>query len=109
MIIEKRTYTLRPGGTAQYMEVCQKFGLRVQTKILGGLVGWYHPEVGELNQIVHMWAYKTLAERTRRRAKLQKTKEWQTYLAKQREAELIIKQDSQILIPAPWSPIPKIK
>ena len=56
-----------------------------------------------------MWAYKSLAERTRRRAKLQKTKEWQTYLAKQREAELIIKQDSQILTPAPWSPVPKIK
>ena len=91
------------------MEIYQRFGLTVQTKILGGLVGWYHPEFGELNQIVHMWAYKSLAERTRRRAKLQKTKEWQTYLAKQREAELIIKQDSQILTPAPWSPVPKIK
>tara|TARA_B100001121_G_C18224831_1_gene405371 strand:- start:101 stop:430 length:330 start_codon:yes stop_codon:yes gene_type:complete len=109
MIIEKRTYSLRPGGVAQYMEIYKKYGLQIQTKILGGLVGWFHPEFGELNQIVHMWAYKSLSERTRRRAKLHRTKEWQTYLAKQREAELIVKQDSQILTPAPWSPVPTIK
>jgi hypothetical protein len=109
MIIEKRVYTLRYGCIPQYMAIYEKYGVKVQTKILGGLVGWYYPEMGELNQIVHMWAYKTFADRERRRAKLHKSKEWQTYMAKQREAQLIIKQETQIFHPAPWSPVPTIK
>ena len=107
MIVEKRTYTLRPGGVPQYMAIYEEFGVAVQKKILGKMVGWYYPEIGELNQIIHMWGYKDLADRTKRRERLGKSRAWQKYLSKIREAELIVKQENQILIPAPWSPKPR--
>jgi hypothetical protein len=107
MIVEKRTYTLRPGGVPLYMKIYGEFGVDVQKKILGKMVGWYYPEIGELNQIIHMWGYKDLADREKRRARLGKSKDWQNYLSKIREHQLIVKQENQILIPAPWSPMPK--
>ena len=70
MIVEKRTYTLRPGGVPQYMALYEEFGVTAQKKILGKMVGWYYPEIGELNQIIHMWGYKDLADRTKRRERL---------------------------------------
>ena len=107
MIVEKRTYTLCPGGVPQYMAIYEEFGVAVQKKILGKMVGWYYPEIGELNQIIHMWDYKDLADRTKRRERLGRSRAWQKYLSKIREAELIVKQENQILIPAPWSPKPR--
>jgi hypothetical protein len=107
MIVEKRTYTLCPGGVPQYMAIYEEFGVATQKKILGKMVGWYYPEIGELNQIIHMWGYKDLADRAKRRERLGKAKAWQTYLSKIREAQLIVKQENQILIPAPWSPKPR--
>ncbi len=102
MIVEMRTYTCKPGATAEYMRVYEAEGFPVQGRILGNLVGWYTTEFGALNQIVHMWAYQDFADRSRRRAELAASKEWQAVLAKLRD--LILTQENKILAPAPWSP-----
>ena len=58
-IVEMRTYTLAVGTTARYLDLYAKGGLAVQTRILGHLVGYYAVEVGELNQVIHLWAYES--------------------------------------------------
>jgi hypothetical protein len=103
MIVEKRTYTLYPGKTSDYMKFYQAEGLAIQTRILPRMVGWYYSDIGELNQIVHMWGYEDLNERERKRKELGADAGWQAYIVKIRP--LILRQESQILMPAPWSPV----
>ena len=80
-----------------------RVGSASQTRILGNLIGYFHTEIGELNQVVHLWGYELLAERERRRALLAADTEWQDYL--KQSPDIIVKMESRILIPAPFSPI----
>ena len=97
MIVEIRTYTLQPGTTAQFEE---RFGaaLPVQAKV-SPLAAFWHTEVGPLNQVIHVWPYETLDERTRLRAEATKLQGWPPNVR-----EFVVDQKSQIFIPAPFSP-----
>jgi hypothetical protein len=64
------------------------------------MVGYYRTEFGALNQVIHMWAYESLAERTERRARLEADERWRAYIAKVRP--LIVKQENKLLLPAPF-------
>jgi len=50
-----------------------------------------------------MWGYADLNERERKRKELGADPGWQAYIGKVRP--LIVRQESQILIPTPFSPI----
>ena len=97
MIVEMRTYTLQPGTTAQFEE---RFGaaLPVRAKV-SPLAAFWHTEVGPLNQVIHVWPYETLDERTRLRAEATKLQGWPPNVR-----EFVVDQKSQIFIPAPFSP-----
>ena len=103
MIVEQRTYTLHPGQHLKYLDTYEKEGLEIQRPILGNLVGYLFTDIGPLNQIVHMWGYESLAERTKRRRKLFEDLGWRAYI--QMIVPMIASQESKILIPAPFSPI----
>jgi len=103
MIIDERTYNLVPGKLKEWMALYEKEGLPVQSRILGRLVGFFVTDVGELNQIVHLWAYDSYAERERRRAEMAGNAEWLAYLAK--AMPYIQKMENRILTPLPFSPI----
>jgi hypothetical protein len=103
MIVEERCYTVKPGTVQLYYRDYDPRGLEIQTRILGNLIGYFHTEIGELNQIVHLWGYDSLAERERRRALLAADLEWQDYL--KQSPDIIVKMESRILVPAPFSPI----
>ena len=102
MIVEQRTYTVKPGAVPEYMTLYEAEGFAIQQPILGNLVGWYYTDFGPLNQIVHMWGYDSYAERERRRAELGRNTDWQGFLPKIRP--LLVRQENKILLPAPWSP-----
>ena len=68
MIVDHRTYELQPGRLRDFLALYEKEGLPVQLKHLGNLVGYYTTEVGNVNEIVHIWGYADLADRTKRRA-----------------------------------------
>ena len=104
MIVEMRTYTLALGATGRYFRLYSEKGLAVQKRILGHLVGYYGVEVGELNKVIHLWAYESLDERARRRAILWADKEWLAYVAE--IGPLVVAQENQILTPAPFFDLP---
>ncbi len=97
MIVEIRTYTLQPGTTAQFEE---RFGaaLPVRAKV-SPLAAFWHTEVGPLNQVIHVWPYETMDERTRLRGEATKLQGWPPNVR-----EFVVDQKSQIFIPAPFSP-----
>ena len=64
MLVEHRTYTTHPGKFRAYLELYERRGLEIQKQILGRMVGYYYTEIGSYNEIVHLWAYESLQERT---------------------------------------------
>ena len=103
MIVEERTYTLKPGTVHVYYEDYNPRGLAIQTRILGNLIGYFHTEIGELNRVVHLWGYDSLAEREKRRKALFEDKDWLEYLAQ--SPDIVVAMESRILVPSPFSPI----
>ena len=68
MIVEYADLHLGAGRHRPVLRLYREKGLAVQKRILGHLVGYYAVEVGELNKVVHLWAYDSLDERAERRA-----------------------------------------
>lgn len=102
MIVEQRTYTLKIGCVPEYLRLYESEGLAIQRPILGRMVGYFSSDIGQLHQIIHMWAYKDMAERAERRAVLGADPGWKAYVGKVRELQ--ISQENRILIPTAFSP-----
>jgi hypothetical protein len=84
-IVEERVYVLHSHcNTKDYFEIYKAEGMRLQTEILGGLIGYHVTEVGELNAIVSLWRYDSFEQRQARRARLAAESQWQGYLDKVR-------------------------
>jgi hypothetical protein len=95
MIVEFRTYRLKPGSVA---EAEKRFGegLANRTKV-SPLGAFFHTEVGPLNRIIHVWPYEDFAQRAQVRS--QKIEGWPPNIR-----EFVEEQQSEIFIPAPFSP-----
>ena len=97
MIIEMRTYTLKPGNIPTFEE---RFGgaLAIREKY-SKLAAFWHTEVGPLNQVIHVWPYESLDQRAKVRAEASKAEGWPP-----NTRELTLEQRSEIFLPAPFSP-----
>jgi hypothetical protein len=97
MIVEMRTYTLKPRSLP---EVEKRFGEALPPRAeLSPLAAFWHTEVGPLNQIIHVWPYADLNERARVRADAIARGIWPPNIA-----EFILDMQSEIFLPAPFSP-----
>jgi NIPSNAP len=103
MIVEERVYTLQVGRVAPFLKYYEANGLPIQKRILGNLIGYFFTEIGTLNQVIQLWGYADLADRTRRRAELAADASWAEYLKNQ--PPVVVSQENRILTPAPFSPI----
>jgi len=103
MIVEERCYTLRPGQVAGYLALYDAEGRAIQERILGHLIGFFHTDIGPLNQVVHLWGYDDFNERARRRAELWTDAGWLAFADK--ALPMIETMESKILIPAAFSPL----
>lgn len=98
MIVEERIYRIRVGRMAEFQKAYAELGLAPQRRILGNLAGHYRTEVGDLNVVVHMWAYEDLNDRERRRAQLIADPDFKKYL--EVAVPLIENQQNRIMYPA---------
>ena len=102
MIVEERIYTLHPGTVPEYLAVYCKYGVKVQKRHLGTMVGYFSTEFGPLNQIVHMWAYVDLRDRAVRREALAADPDWKR--CRELMRPFLLSQENKLLTPAPFSP-----
>jgi hypothetical protein len=105
MLLDHRTYTVRPGTMSRHLKIYETYGFEVQKKYLGEPLVYLVTESGELDTFVHIWVYQDATDRTARRAALQADPAWQTYLAKKAEAGCVIKQKNKLMTPAEFAPI----
>jgi hypothetical protein len=106
MIVEERIYTLKVAGAPEWLKTYEAEGMKIQLAHLGNMVGYYATEVGDLNLIVHMWAYESFEDRLKRRAALGADPAWRAYLAK--VGHLVLDQKNRIMNPAPFF-VPRLK
>ncbi|MBI4269090.1 MAG: NIPSNAP family protein [Candidatus Rokubacteria bacterium] len=100
-VYELRTYRTHVGKTPEWlghfkaiMPVREKYSRRV---------GLWQTEVAQLNEAVHLWAYRDLNERAAVRAKALQDPAWQAFVAK--TAPLLTEMRSVVMNPAPASPM----
>jgi hypothetical protein len=103
MIVEERTYTVQPGRAKEWLDHYEKTGWPVQQRHLGKCIGFFLSEIGELNKIVHLWAYDDLAHRERARAAMVQDPEWATFV--NGNPPVLIAQEACILKPVSFSPL----
>ncbi|MCW5770918.1 MAG: NIPSNAP family protein [Rhodospirillaceae bacterium] len=106
MFVEERIYTLKPASVPEYIKAYETEGFKIQLGHLGNMVGYYFTEVGDLNVIVHMWAYESFEDRMKRRAALGADPAWRAYLAK--VGHLLLNQKNRLMHPAPFF-LPRLK
>jgi hypothetical protein len=97
MIIEVRTYTLKPGSLA---EVEKRFGDAMPDREKHSkLAAFWHTEVGPLNQIIHVWPYESFEHRSSVSAAARKGPGWPPAIR-----EFITEGQTEVFHPAPFSP-----
>ena len=62
-------------------------------------------ESGDVNTVVHQWAYEDAADRAQRRAAMLQDPEWRAYLQKLNEFGYLVDQKTSLMIPAKFCPI----
>jgi hypothetical protein len=104
MIHELRTYTVKVGRLAEYVEKSGSIGRPIRGDRYGKLLGYWSTELGPLNQVVHLWEYADLAARAAARAGLARDERWtREYLPQ--SGPLLEAQETVILAPFDWAPV----
>ena len=93
--VELREYDLVVGGIGKFLAAYREHGYQIQRLHLGEPVGWYTTEIGELNQVVHLWRYPSFQDRAERRTRLFEDPGWLGYVSM--TTPLIIAQRSRIM------------
>src|SRR5205809_7704502 len=97
MIYEIRTYRIAPRSLAEVEKrFCEAYEYR---KKYSELFAFWHTEIGPLNEIVHVWPYKDLAERERIRGEAAKDPKWNPGIQ-----EFIREMRSEIIVPFNFVP-----
>ncbi len=100
-VYELRTYRTHVGKAGEWlghykaiMPVREKYSKNV---------GLWQTEVAQLNEVIHLWAYRDLNDRAAVRAKAFQDPEWQAFIGK--ATPLLAEMRSIVLNPAPASPM----
>ncbi len=105
MIIDHRTYSFRPGTVRKWLDKYERDGLPIQRKYLGDFVGMFTTEVGNLHQVVFMWAYQSLGDRETRRARMEADPAWEAFIQEIWDLDAIVDQTIKMLRPVSFSPL----
>ncbi len=110
MLLDVRTYKVRPGCLPAQLELYQKYGYPIQLRYMGEPLCYAVAETGELNTFTHIWVYESAADREQKRARMAADPDWKAYLAESAKAGYVIEQKNSQMIPTAFSPpIPKAK
>lgn len=105
MLYEIRTYTFKPLCGADWLALYRTEGLPLQKEFLGELIGFFTTEIGDISQIVHIWAYDSLDDRLERRDRMAADIRWQEFGRKIKSLNILASMESRIMRPTDFSPL----
>lgn len=105
MLVDHRTYRVKPGTLPAHLNLYEKHGLVAQKRHLGEPHAYMVAESGALNTIVHLWVYEDAADRARRRAAMMADPEWQNYMKLNAEAGYVVDMRTSLMTPTKFAPI----
>ncbi|HEX5140701.1 MAG TPA: NIPSNAP family protein [Dehalococcoidia bacterium] len=99
MIYELRIYTMKPNMVPEYEKrFAEAYKAREKYSKLGGM---WHQEIGNVNQVMHIWPYESMQKRADTRAEASKDT---SGLWPPKTGELLLNQEVEILDPVPGMP-----
>ncbi len=105
MIVDLRIYTVKPGKVADYVALYKEYAWPIQQKYLGRCLGWFTGLEGQINTVVHLWAYDSQADREARRVAMSKDPAWIDFVRRMGESGLLLNNENRIISPTDFSPI----
>jgi hypothetical protein len=105
MLVDVRTYRVQPGKLPQQLDLYAKHGFAAQVRHLGPPIAYLQAESGDLNTLVHLWAYEDAADRSRKRAAMASDPEWLNFLKLGADAGFVVNQRNSLMVPASFAPI----
>jgi hypothetical protein len=97
MLYEVRTYRVKPRSQN---EVMKRFGKAYgERKEFSEISAFFYCDIGPLNEIIHIWPYENLQDRTDVRVKASATPSWPPHIG-----EFLDEQLSEIFLPFPCTP-----
>lgn len=105
MIVDHRTYRVKPGCINAQLAIYEKYALETQIRYLGKPIAFLTSESGELNTMIHLWAFDSAADREQKRAAMAADPAWPIYLEANVDAGYIVEQRTNLMVPAKFAPI----
>ena len=103
-LYEFRTYTLHVGKTAELEQVYAEYGWPMLARYADRLVGYFLPEIGNMNQMIHIWRFQDEAERKAHWAAMYGDPDFMAFASRLRP--LLQSQENRLMRHAPWGPAP---
>ncbi len=92
-----RTYDIAMGKTPEYMAAVREIALPVRESYGIKLAGWYYTDVGTLNRVVHIWAYRDYAHFEEAREAFRTDERWvNDYVP--RVKGIVLRQENQLML-----------
>ena len=99
MLLDVRSYTVRPGDLKAHLERYEKYGKTPQTRHLGQPPAYLMAETGDPNEYLHIWVYENAADREARRAAMRSDPEWLEYTKRSAELGALVRQNNKLMTP----------
>ena len=99
MLLDVRTYTLKPGTLKAHFALYEKYGKEPQSRHLGQPHAYLRTETGDPNEYVHIWVYENAADREAKRAAMQSDPEWIDYIKRSAELGVLVRQNNKLMTP----------
>ena len=106
MLVDMRTYNVKPGTLGKQMKLYEEHGWETQRKHLGDPLAFMTTESGaDVNCYVHIWVYADVEDRMSRRAAMTADPAWQRYKQIELDAGYLIRQENRLLTPTSFAQI----
>lgn len=97
MLVDERTYQIRPGCMGLYLARHREIALPLMRDYLGEPLAYFTTVEGELNQFVHLWAYRDAADREARRTRMYADPRWLAYREDTGQTGWVLHQSNRLM------------
>jgi NIPSNAP len=105
VLVDVRTYRVRPGKLPQELDLYAKHGFAAQVRHLGSPLAYLQGESGDINTLVHLWVFEDARDRAQKRTTMMRDPEWLNYLKLADEAGYLVEQRNNLMAPTGFAPI----